>query len=167
MLNVISLETLLGVLQRQGCVYLTHCCVFRSLPSASTKYVLCHRPLDEWINLLINLWQAYCSVCACMHAKLLQSCLTLCDPMDYSLPGSSVLGLQARILELDCHALLQGILPIQGSNMCLLYPLHWQAGSFPLAPPGKPLVFGDSEKCESLSHVQLFVTPWTVVHQAR
>ena len=36
----------------------------------------------------------------CVHAKLLQSCLTLCDPMDYSLPGSSVHGLlQARILE--------------------------------------------------------------------
>ena len=29
-----------------------------------------------------------------------QSCLTLCDPMDCSLPGSSVVGiLQARILE--------------------------------------------------------------------
>ena len=26
-------------------------------------------------------------------AKLLQSCLTLCDPMDYSLPGSSVHGI--------------------------------------------------------------------------
>ena len=34
-----------------------------------------------------------------MHAKLPQSCLTLCDPMDCSLPGSSVYGiLQARIL---------------------------------------------------------------------
>ena len=34
------------------------------------------------------------------HAKLLQSCPTLCDPMDCSLPGSSVHGiLQARILE--------------------------------------------------------------------
>ena len=33
-------------------------------------------------------------------AKLLQSCLTLCDPMDRSLPGSSVHGiLQARKLE--------------------------------------------------------------------
>ena len=33
-------------------------------------------------------------------AKSLQSCLILCDPMDCSLPGSSVLGiLQARILE--------------------------------------------------------------------
>ena len=37
---------------------------------------------------------------ACMHAKLLQSCLTLCDPMDCSPSGSSVHGiLQARILE--------------------------------------------------------------------
>ena len=35
-----------------------------------------------------------------MHAKSLQSCPTLCDPMDSSPPGSSVHGiLQARILE--------------------------------------------------------------------
>ena len=35
-----------------------------------------------------------------MHAKLLQSCLTLFNPMDYSPPGSSVHGiLQARLLE--------------------------------------------------------------------
>ena len=35
-----------------------------------------------------------------MRAKLLQSCLTLCDAMDCSLPGSSVHEiLQARILE--------------------------------------------------------------------
>ena len=36
----------------------------------------------------------------CLCAKSLQSCLTLCDPMDCSPPGSSVHGvLQARILE--------------------------------------------------------------------
>ena len=35
-----------------------------------------------------------------MHAKSLQLCLTLCDPMDSSPPGSSVHGiLQARVLE--------------------------------------------------------------------
>ena len=35
-----------------------------------------------------------------VHAKLLQSCLTLCDHVDCSPPGSSVRGiLQARILE--------------------------------------------------------------------
>ena len=34
------------------------------------------------------------------HVRLLQSCPTLWDPMDYCLPGSSVHGvLQARILE--------------------------------------------------------------------
>ena len=36
----------------------------------------------------------------CLHAMSLQSCLTLCNPVDHSLPGSSVHGiLQARILE--------------------------------------------------------------------
>ena len=36
----------------------------------------------------------------CMRAKSLQSCPTLCNPMDYSPPGSSVHGIfQARILE--------------------------------------------------------------------
>ena len=37
---------------------------------------------------------------ACIHARPLQSCLTLCDPMECSPPGSSVHGiLQARTLE--------------------------------------------------------------------
>ena len=36
----------------------------------------------------------------CMRGKLLQSCLTLCDPTDCSLPGFPVYGiLQARILK--------------------------------------------------------------------
>ena len=37
---------------------------------------------------------------SCLHVQLLQSCLTVCDPMDCSPRGSSVHGiLQARILE--------------------------------------------------------------------
>ena len=57
-----------------------------------------------------------------VHAQSLQSCLTLCDPMDCSLPGSSVHGiLQAKILEVGCHALLQGIFLTQGSNLGLLH----------------------------------------------
>ena len=39
-----------------------------------------------------------------------------------------------------CHFLLQGIFPTQGSNLCLLCLLHWQVGSLPLAPPGKPFL---------------------------
>ena len=36
------------------------------------------------------------------------------------------------------RALLLGIFPTQGSNLCLLSLLLWQAGSLPLAPLGKP-----------------------------
>ena len=37
-----------------------------------------------------------------------------------------------------CHTLLQGIFPTQESNPHLLCFLHWQTGSLPLVPPGKP-----------------------------
>ena len=40
------------------------------------------------------------SQCLCVMWSVTQLCPTLCDPMDYSLPGSSVHGIfQARILE--------------------------------------------------------------------
>ena len=45
-----------------------------------------------------------------LKMKVTQSCPTLCDPMDYTVPGI----LQARVLE--CLSLLQGILPTQGSS---------------------------------------------------
>ena len=62
-----------------------------------------------------------------MCAKLLQLCPTLCNTMDqWDSPGKNT--------EVDCHALLQGILPTQGSNLCLLH----LPGSLPLVPPGKP-----------------------------
>ena len=52
--------------------------------------------------------------CCCLVA---QSCLTLCNPMDYSPPGSSVHGdSPGKNTGVGCHALLQGIFPTQGSN---------------------------------------------------
>ena len=36
------------------------------------------------------------------------------------------------------HALLQGICPTHRSNPHCLHLLHWQVGSLPLAPSGKP-----------------------------
>ena len=71
-----------------------------------------------------------------MHAKSLQSCLTLCNTMDCSPPGSSVHGiLQAGILEQVAIPFSRGSSrPRDGT--CLLSLLHWQAGSLPLAPLG-------------------------------
>ena len=57
-----------------------------------------------------------CLLCV-LCAQLLQSCLTLCDPMDCSLPGSSVHGNSPdKNTRVGCRALLQGIFPTQGSN---------------------------------------------------
>ena len=43
-------------------------------------------------------------------SEVAQSCLTLCDPMDCSLPGSSVHGdSPGKNSGVGCHALLQGI----------------------------------------------------------
>ena len=45
----------------------------------------------------------------------IQSCSTLCDLMDSSLPGSSVQGdSPGKNTGVDCHALLQGIFPTGG-----------------------------------------------------
>ena len=63
----------------------------------------------------------------CLSAKSLQPCPTLCDPMDHSLPDSSVHGILKARIRVGCWTLLQGIFPSQGLNPCLL---RW------LAPPG-------------------------------
>ena len=49
-----------------------------------------------------------------------QLCPTLCDPMDCSLPGSSVHGVPQNT-GVGCHDLLQGIFSTQGSNSGLLH----------------------------------------------
>ena len=74
----------------------------------------------------------------CMSAKSLQSCPTLCDPMDHSPPGPSVHGIsQARIPEWVTISYFRVSSLTQGSNLRVLHLLRWQEGSLPLAPPGK------------------------------
>ena len=56
-----------------------------------------------------------CAVLSC-------SVVSDCDPTDCSPPGSSVYGdSPGKNTEVGCHALLQGIIPIQGSNPGLLH----------------------------------------------
>ena len=67
-----------------------------------------------------------------MCAKSLQSCLTLCYPMDCSptrllCPWDS----PGKNTGMGGHALLQGIFLTQGSNLHLLHLLHCQVSSLP------------------------------------
>ena len=60
------------------------------------------------------------------------------DPVDSSLPGSSVNGDSPGKNTGVCYcAPLQGIFLTQGSNPNVLSLLHWQQVSLPLVPPGK------------------------------
>ena len=72
-------------------------------------------------------------ICTYMLCLVVQSHPTLCDPMDYSLPGTSVHGdSPGKDTRVGCHALLQGIVPTQGLNPGLqhcrriLYHLSYQ-----------------------------------------
>ena len=74
----------------------------------------------------------------CEHAESLQSCLILCNPMDYSPPGSPVhRDSPGKNIGVGCHALFQGIFLTQGSNLLLL---GTGRQVLYLAPPGKPLI---------------------------
>ena len=76
----------------------------------------------------------YLLVCVCVCVQSLQSCSTLCNPMDYGPPGSSVHGmLQARVLV--WVSISPWDLPHPGVNPQLLCLLHWQVSSLPLVPP--------------------------------
>ena len=57
------------------------------------------------------------------ESEVTQSCPTLCNPMDRSIPGSSVDGIfQPRVAkEMGCHFLLQRIFLTQRSNPGLPY----------------------------------------------
>ena len=75
---------------------------------------------------------------ACMSAKLLQLCLTVCDSMDYGLSGSFVHGiLQATILEwVAMPSSRESSLP-RDEPVSLMSPaLAW--GFLSLTSPGKP-----------------------------
>ena len=61
-----------------------------------------------------------------------------------------------------CHALLQGTVWTQESNLHLFCLPHWQTGCLPPAPPGKPLCSQSvSQTVQALSRVRLFAIPWT------
>ena len=90
------------------------------------------------------------------ESEVAQSCLTLCDPMDCSLPGSSTHGIFQAKYWSGLPFPSPGDLPhpgIEPGSPAL------RADALPSEPPGKLSV-------KSLSRVRLFATPWTAAYQA-
>ena len=114
----------------------------------STRFALCVALLEWHIQVprahyLRQMFQispralTWCSMCVCLVA---QSCLTLCDTMDYGPPGSSVHGdSPGKNTTVGCHALLQGIFPTQAQNPAIL---HYKWILYYLSHQGSPYSIG-------------------------
>jgi len=63
----------------------------------------------------------------------------MCDPMDCSLPGSSVHRFFRQKYRSGLPCPPPGDLPDPGIKPVSYVYLHWQERSLPLVPPGKPL----------------------------
>ena len=84
-----------------------------------------------------------------------------CDPMDHSLPSSSVRDSPGKNTGVGCHALLQGIFPTQRLNLHLLCLLDWQVGSLPFMPPIRHFKFHKIVPVNCCSSETLKLSGWT------
>ena len=79
-----------------------------------------HRVTESWTQLAdfhFHIHSYTWSTCEEEWSEVTQSCLTLCNPMDCSLPGSSVYGIfQARALEWAAISFSET--PRKSSNFC-------------------------------------------------
>ena len=102
-----------------------HCRLFSSIPGSTRKTAV---KVKVWVT---------------------QSCLTLCNPMVWGLPGSSVHGIfQARILE---WVAISSAVDPPNPEIELQSPTL-QADALPFLPPGKPSI-GQERNLQVLSKV--------------
>ena len=96
-------------------------------PGRGNGYPLQHSCLENSLVTLLHSWRIELPrgvfwgkrECVCLVAQL---CPTPCNPMDYSLPDSSVRGdSPGKNTGVGSPALLQGIFPTQGLNPGLLH----------------------------------------------
>ena len=89
----------------------------------------------------------------CMCVFQVTSAVSLCNPMDCSPPGSSVHGILQEEYRsgLSCPPLRD--LPDPGIEPTSLCLLHWQAGSLPLVPTGKPRIWVLWSICQHWGHL--------------
>ena len=101
-------------------------------------------------------YQKVCCFKLWREVKVAQLCLTLCNPMDCSLPGSSVNGiLQARILEWVAVPFSRGSSQPRDQTRVS----HIAGGSLPSEPPGKLKTTGVGGQVSSTAGK--FFTIWT------
>ena len=136
--------------------------MYCSLPGSSADGIFQARVL-EWVAISFsNAWKWKVK----SDSEVAQSCPTLCDHADCSLPGFSIHGIfPGKSTGVDCHFLLQGIFPTQGLNLSLpvcrqmLYHLSHQGSQVKDHIANKKssgIPWKKDKKTHSLSPIPLF-----------
>ena len=116
------------------------CCTEKWISYKHISSLCHHRALSR---VLCAIQQVLISSLFYTCAKLLQLCWTLCDPMGYSPPGSSIHGFsrQKYWYWSGLPFPSPGDLSDPGIKPMLFFLLCWHASSLPLVPPGKLVLY--------------------------
>ena len=107
---------------------------------------------------MLNEYEKHVNSAAAAAAKSLQSCPTLSDPMDCSLPGSSVHGIfQARVLEWVAIAFSVCILTTFLISSASVGSKPFLSFIVPIFACNVPLVSNSIEEISSLPHSIVFL----------
>ena len=100
--------------------------------------IICSSKLSTF-ELKLPIWFMYNeSILSCFsHVQLFETMWTIAHQLLW--PWDS----PCKNTRVGRHTHLQWIFHTQGLNPCFLCLLHWQAGSLPLAPPGKALMYNN------------------------
>ena len=106
---------------------------WHKIGNRNTNGLFSYVPLGRvWLDAMCS-----CAVCA----KSLQSCPTLCAPQAVPHKAPLSVGFSGHEYWSGLPCPPPGIFPTQGLNRHLSCLLHWQVGSLPPVPPGKPQQF--------------------------
>ena len=106
--------------------------ISHSVLSDSFMFMNCQLKMPSYLY-GCRYWGFVVRVCVLSHFSRVQLFVTLCTVACLT---SLFMGFSRQDIVVGCHALLQGIFPTRGSNPHLL---HWQVGTSPPAPLGKPV----------------------------
>ena len=139
-------------------------CIWTNAKACSAVLWSANCKHKEETDLRFHMWSLYPShpiIYSSVHAKSLQSCLTLCDPVDCSPPGSSIQGiLQARILELVARPSSRGpSRPIDWTHVTYISHISRQV-LYHLRHLGSPIYLYSPPKINMLSLMDM---PGTVL----
>ena len=135
--------------------FLTKLSIFISCDSTSVTTWCLPKWVEHYVHIITHTW--IFTLIEKKESEVTQLCLTLCEPMGCSLPGSSVHGIfQARVLEWVAISFFRD-LPNPGTEPG---SPTLQADALPSEPPRKPINRSFIHNCQNLEANKISFRRW-------